>query len=256
MDKVVNFLTNKWFKFGVSFLSLLYPLFLAMVAWIVMGYYLEPTHEGALFTLYLFINVIFFGLMFFTRKTVITKICAMIIPFISFAILLFGFRNWFVIIPPVVVSVLIFFLCNVSETTKTILGTIYLIMYVVGVLVYLTLEMLFGSLTLVDVDLSKRSTTYSFSPDGQYRVVTYVDPEDKENRSVSFYLEETSDDLSLPFLECKRVLGCIHINTSAYNKPAKIEWKGENKLYIDGRERNFSFEPQPDDDEESDWTVL
>ncbi len=254
MDKVINFLNNKWFRFGVSFLSLAYPLFLTGVAWIMMGYYLEPTHEGALFTLYLFINIIFGGLMFFTRKQIVTKICAMISPFIAFAILLFGFGNWFVIVPPVVICILIFFLCNVSETTKTIIGTIYLIMYVVGVLVYLTLDMLFGNLALVEVNLDERSTTYTFSPDGQYRVVTYVDPDSIENRSVSFYLEETADDISLPFLECRRVLGCVHINTSPYNKPAKIEWKNDNKLFIDGRERKFSFEPLLDDDDE--WTVL
>lgn len=246
MNKVLEFLTNKWFKFGVSFLSIGYPVFLGFVAWITMGFFLQPTHSGALFTLYLFINVIFGGIMFFTRKQVVTRICAMITPLISFLILIFGFDNWFIIAPPVVVCVLIFFMCGVSETTKTILGTIYLLMYVVGVLVYLTLRMLLGNITLYDVKLSERSTTYTYSPDGLYRLVTYVEPEKAAQRTVSFYLEETEGDINLPFAECKKVLGCIHINTSAYDKPAKIEWKDEHTLYIDGRQREFSFEPLPD----------
>ena len=58
--------------------------------------------------------------------------------------------------------------------------------------------------------------------------------------------QETEGDITIPFAECKKVLGCIHINTSAYDKPAKIEWKDEHTLYIDGRKREFSFEPLPD----------
>ena len=246
MNKVVSFLTNRWFKFGVSFLSIGYPVFLGFVAWLMMGFYVQPTHSGALFTLFLFINVIFGGIMFFTRKQVVTRMCAMITPLISFAILMFGFDNWFIIVPPVAVCVLIFFLCGVSETTKTILGTIYLLMYVVGVLVYLTLRMLLGNLTLYDVKLSERSTTYTYSPDGLYRLVTYVEPEKDAQRTVSFYLEEAEGDISIPFAECKKVLGCIHINTSAYEKPAKIEWKDDHTLYIDGRQREFTFDPIPE----------
>ncbi len=246
MNKVLAFLTNKWFKFGVSFLSLGYPVFLGFVAWLMMGYYVQPTHSGALFTLFLFVNVIFGGIMFFTRKQVVTRMCAMVTPLISFAILIFGFDNWFIIVPPVVVCVLIFFLCGVSETTKTILGTIYLLMYVVGVLVYLTLRMLLGNITLYDVNLSERSTTYNYSPDGLYRLVTYVEPEKDAQRTVSFYLEQTEGDITVPFAECKKVLGCIHINTSAYDRPAKIEWKDKHTLYIDGRQREFTFDPIPE----------
>lgn len=81
MEKVISFLTNKWFKFGVSFLSIAYPVFLGFVAWLFMGYYLEPTHQGALVTLYIFINLIFFGIMLFTRKQIVTRIVAIISPF-------------------------------------------------------------------------------------------------------------------------------------------------------------------------------
>ena len=110
MEKVINFLTNKWFKLGVSVLSLGYIVFLSFVAWLMLGFYLEPTHQGALVTLYIFINLIFMGIMIFTRKQIITRIVAMIAPFISFAILLFGFGNWIAAIPPIVVSVFVFFI--------------------------------------------------------------------------------------------------------------------------------------------------
>lgn len=247
MEKVINFLTNRWFKLGVSVLSLGYPVFLGFVAWLMMGYYLEPTHQGALVTTYIFINLIFFGLMLFTRKQIITRIVAMVSPFIAFAILLFGFGNWFAAIPPIVVSVLIFFLSGMGETTKIVLGTIYLIMYVVGILVYLTFKMLFGNITLMDVDLSRRSTSYRYSPDKQYRIVLYVDPESDASRSVSFYLEQTDGDISLPFLECRNAMNGLHIITSDYNKPADVTWKDKHTLYVDGRKREFNFDAVADD---------
>ena len=253
MEKVINFLTNKWFKLGVSVLSIGYIVFLSFVAWLMLGFYLEPTHQGALITLYIFIHVIFMGIMLFTRKQIITRIVAMISPFISFAILLFGFGNWIAAIPAIVVSVFVFFICGMSETTKIILGTIYLIMYVVGVLVYLTFKMLFGNITLMDVDLSRRSTSYQYSPDENYRVVLYVDPEGDASRTVSFYLEETEGDISLPFLECRNAMGSLHIITSDYNKPAKIEWKDKNTLYVDGRLREFNFDAVDSDDTDEDY---
>lgn len=253
MEKVISFLTNKWFKFGVSFLSIAYPVFLGFVAWLFMGYYLEPTHQGALVTLYIFINIIFFGIMLFTRKQIVTRIVAIISPFLAFAILLFGFGNWFAAVPPIVVSVLIFLLSGTGETTKIVIGTIYLLMYVVGVLVYLTFKMLFGNITLMDVDLSARSTSYRYSPDKQYRIVLYVDPEGDASRSVSFYLEETDGDISLPFLECRNALGGIHIITSDYNKPADVKWKDKHTLYVDGRKREFNFDAVSTDDTSEDY---
>lgn len=250
MDKFIRFVNNKWLKFGVSFLSIGYPLLLCFVTWLVMGFYLEPTHIGALFTLYIFINLIFSGIMLFTRRQIITKICAMLNPLIAFAILLLGFGNWLIIAPPVAVSILIFFLCGAGETKKIVLGTLYLILYVVGVLVYLTLQMLMGNISLMEVDLSTRSTTYNYSPDKEYRIVTYVEPEKSQTRTVSFYLEEADGDISLPFLECRKVLGSIHLITSSYDDPAKLEWKNKNTLYIDGRLREFDFDAVVTDDEE------
>ncbi len=242
MEKFVKFITNKWFNLGVSVLTLAYPVFLGGIALLLAGYYLEPTHEGALYTLHIFINVIFVGLSLFTRKQIITRIVSVLSPFFAFAILLFGFGNWFFVVPCVVSSIVIFFITGVGETTKIVLGTIYLIMYVVGVLVYLTFEMLFGSISFMDVDLSRRSTGYRYSSDGLYRVVLYVDPESDKSRTVSFYLEETEGDISLPFVECRNARRSIHLITSDYSKPADVEWKDDHTLYIDGRLREFDFD--------------
>ncbi|MCH5324523.1 MAG: hypothetical protein J1E39_04845 [Eubacterium sp.] len=241
MEKLVSILTNKWLNLGVSVLSVLYPVLIIFTSWIYTAYYIEPVNQAALYVLYIFINVIFGGIMLFTRKQIVTVLCAMITPLLSFLLLILTFGNWIIIIPPVAVCVLIFFICGAGETAKTIIGTLYLILYVVGVLVYLTLSQLIGDFSLTSVDLSLRSTTYNYSPDKQYRIVTYAENYEDERRSVSFYLERASEDISIPFAECRRVLGSIHVITSAYDKPAKLEWKDDNTLYIDGRRKEFEF---------------
>lgn len=242
MDKLVSFFTNKWFKRALSVLGLGYPVFLCYVAWLTMGFYLEPTNAVALFVVYLFINVLFGGIMLLTRNQIISRALVLIDPLVVFAILILGFRQWYIIIPPFVICVLTFFLVRSDETKKMIFGTIYLMLYVVGVLVYLTFEMHMGRISFTDVDLSIRSTNYNYSPDGNYRVVTYVEPEKDQTRTVMFYLEKTDEDISLPFLEARKAVGSIHLITSGYDDPAKIEWKGDNTLYVDGRLREFDFD--------------
>lgn len=241
MDKLISFFTNKWLKLGVSVVTVFYPAVILFTTWIFTAFYLEPTNRAALYVLYIFINVIFGGIMFFTRKQLMTVIIALIIPLLSFFLLITAFGNWIIIIPPVAVSVLMFFFCAAGETAKTIVGTLYLILYVVGVLVYLTVSRLIGGLSLLPVDLDIRSTTYNYSPDRQYRIVTYAENIADERQTVSFYLERSKDDIDIPFAECRRVLGCIHLITSAYNEPAKLEWRGDHTLLIDGRRREFEF---------------
>ena len=242
MDKFLKIIGNQYVRLGVSILSLGYTAGLFYVAWIVLGYFIEPTNRPALITTYIFINVIFLGIMIYTRQQIFTRFCALVNPLLAFAILMLSFgRNWEFVIPPIIICVITFFITKTSETNKVVIGTIYLILYVVGVLVYLTFQRLMGNISLMEVDLSTRSTTYKYSPDEQYRIVTYVEPEKDSNRTVSFYLEESKDDIILPFVECKKVTGCIHLITSNYLRPATLEWKNDNDLYIDGRQRKYDF---------------
>lgn len=250
--KVISFLTNKWFKFGVSFLSIAYPVFLGFVAWLLWDIILSRRTRAHLLR-FISLSILSSSVLCFHKKADSHENCCDNFAFLAFTILLFGFGNWFAAVPPIVVSVLIFLLSGTGETTKIIIGTIYLLMYVVGVLVYLTFKMLFGNITLMDVDLSARSTSYRYSPDKQYRIVLYVDPEGDASRSVSFYLEETDGDISLPFLECRNALGGIHIITSDYNKPADVKWKDKHTLYVDGRKREFNFDAVSTDDTSEDY---
>ena len=52
MNKIFDILRNRWVKFGVSFLTPGFPVFLVFVDWLAFAYYLEPTNPVPLFLLW------------------------------------------------------------------------------------------------------------------------------------------------------------------------------------------------------------
>ncbi len=243
MDKILEILKNKWVKFGVSFLSLAFPVFILFVDWLSFAYYLEPINGVPLFLLYVLCNVIFGGIMFYTRKQIVTKIVVCITPLLAFLLLIIAFGQWYLIVPPVVICLLTFLACNTNETFKTILGTVYLLMFVVGTLVYLT--MLHFNLTvqslleITECDLSKRYGEYDYSTDGSYRLVRYIDNDNEERQSASFYVERTEEDIELPYLKCYKHLGSQKVLVSMYQDEVTYEWISDTKLLIDGRVKDI-----------------
>lgn len=243
MDKFLEILRNRWLKLGVSLLSLGLPAFLVMVDWLAFAYYLEPVNKIPLFLLYVLVNFIFAGIMFYTRKQIITRIVVLFTPLLAFVLLIIAFGQWYLIIPPVVVCAFTFLAAGTNETLKTILGTVYLLMFVVGTLVYLT--MLHFNLTvqtflqLSECDISKRSDIYSYSPDNTYRLVMYVDDAGNERSLTSYYVEKTKDDIELPYLHCYKHLYSQKVLVTMDQSSVVYKWLRDNELFIDGRPKNI-----------------
>ena len=160
MDKFLRFIKNKWFLLGISFLSLLYTVFLAKMVQLT-----------------------------FTSCLIIT---------------------------PVVVSAFIFLACGVGEAFKTVAGTLFLMMFVVGGLVYSVFVNFDISLRYVLVDQiygedqelehAVRNTDYLTSGDGRYRLVTYT--KDRDGKPVTeYYVEEAFRDEEYPFGIFRRSFG-------------------------------------------------
>ena len=259
MDKVLNFFRNKWLKFGVSFLSLGFPAFLGFVAWLAFAYYLVPTNPASLFALYLFINVIFAALMIYTRRQFVTQLVACISPIIAFAILIIGFGQWYLVAPPVITAFVIFFAVGTNETIKTVLGTIYLLMFVVGSLAYLTL--LYFNLDLNTLlsdssyDMSLRSEDVEYSTKGTYRLVRYIDDESKERRTVTYCVEQTEKDMQLWFLDCYYTYGAKRVLVTVYSNNTEYKWVADNQLLIDGKIRKISFDDKSEEDLSTETAV-
>ncbi len=227
MDKLVAFFKNVWFKRGVALICWGYTALLCWIAWLTFAFYSEYENPTALFVLYVFVNIAALGLMIYTRRQVITMINCMIIPPIVFLIVFFGFGNWYLIIPPVCVMVAMFFINTANETLKTVLGTMYLLIYVIGIAGYFAVEMLMGTITFTGVELSQRDKDFEkISPSGEYRIVRYIGNSQSDRRTASYYIEFTGDDEEIPFGFCKKVLGCKHALTQQYTDKTDdpIDW--------------------------------
>lgn len=268
MDKFLKFLKNKWFLLGISFLSLIYVFFLGKIAQLVFTSYLETENATTLTIMYVFVNFLFAVLMFFTRKQIPTIITAVLIPLEAFVIMIVGFGQWHIIIPPVVVSAVIFLACGVGESFKTVAGTLFLMMFVVGGLVY-SVFLNFGiSLRYVladqiyeedqELDYSARSLDYLISADGRYRLVNYT--KERDGLLITeYYVEEAYKDEEYPFVTFRRSFGCRKVLATAYENAApNPRWVSDDILYIDGKtvemEELFA-PPEADEEEETEETT-
>lgn len=217
MDTLVALFKNAWLKRGVALLCWGYTGLLIWIAWLNGACFLEYENPTSLFVVYVFVNIAALGLLIYTRRQVITQVNVMIMPPVVFATFLLAFGNWYMILPPLAVIIAMFFICTANETLKTVLGTMYLLMYVIGGAAYITITLLMGKMTVTGVDLDLRDRSYEeLSSDGQYRIVRYVDKPTGERRTASYYVEDVSKDTDIPFGIAKRVLGSGWIVTAKY----------------------------------------
>lgn len=234
MDILVAIFKNVWLKRGVALACCGYTIFLIWIDWLNLAYFMEYENPTSLFVLYVFVNCAVLGLVIYTRHQVITQINVMLMPPVLFVTFILAFGNWYMILPPLCVIVAMFFICRANETLKTVLGTMYLLMYVIGAAAYITITLLMGRMSLSGVDLQLRDRNYEvLSSDGHYRIVRYVDKPSGERRTASYYVEDTTEDIKIPFGSGKKVLGSGWVLTTKYtskdNNP--VSWV---KTTIDG----------------------
>lgn len=259
MDKLVAFFKNVWFRRAVALLCWGYTALMLWVAWLNFGFFFVFENPTPLFVLYLFVNIAALGLMILTRKQMFTKINAYILPPIVFAIVIFGFGNWYMIAPPLAVMVILFLVNNSNETLKTVLGTMYLLMYVIGVVGYIGIRMFMGDITFTGVDLTRRDPDYEkLSESGEYRIVRYIN-DTNERKTMTYYVEYTGDDVEIPLGLCKKVYDCRHVHTATYQNRSedRVSWSTQkvdgvktDVLLVEGslRENPYLIQPAEEDD--------
>jgi hypothetical protein len=235
LNKIFAFFGNRWAKFGFSFISAGYLYFLGWIAWQTFAYHFVFDNAAAVFLLYSFINVMFAIVMIYTRKCIITKIVTLFMhPFILI-LLIYGFGNWYLILPPFITAAVIFFASGVNESLKVILGTIYMILFVLAFLAYITLQSLTIQIPLkMDLHLREMPVVQDEPENAPFRIVAYVDPETKLNRTARFYIERTDLDLNLWNLTCERI-GRVRAGTVNYARDFELRWESPNTLVLDGR---------------------
>ena len=129
-------------QFLLSFLSLLYLKGVIKLAFYSMFYRLDiPEENRSKYCFMVSLVCIFFGaVMLFTRRQIITRIVIMCSMPFYLPIILFNYKYLVLLVPLGVMVVITYLASGTGEGPKTILGAVFLMMYVLGVFVFMTVQ--------------------------------------------------------------------------------------------------------------------
>ncbi len=139
----INFFKNVWFKRLVSILCWSYGALIIWISYLSVFYRVDYVNKVGFIVLNSVVSLVALLLMIYTRKQVITGILSMFMPLFAFPMVLMNYRQLPLIIPIMLVVLTMFFVGRAKETLKTIVGTLYLLLYIVGILGYLLVINLF-----------------------------------------------------------------------------------------------------------------
>lgn len=228
MDKVMKVLKNKWFILFVSILNGIYTAGLLYFAYIAVFYTIEFENTLKFAVIYSIISVIVGLLMYYTRRSALTAIFN-ILNFVAFLpSLLLNWGNWPLLIPAAIVTLFGFFSCKMNDAVKTVFGTIFLLVYIIGCIIFFLVMNVFMVKT-TDTVLES-----GISPSGNFRYYV-VNMENKSSGKTAVYIEPNTLDID--------VMGMFKLNTTMKklvkqaNNPTTMElnWNG-NILYINNEE--------------------
>ncbi len=236
MDKVMKVLKNKWFILFVSILNGVYTAGLLYFAYMAVFYTIEFENTLKFAVIYSIISVIVGLLMYYTRRSALTAVFNILNLVAFLPSLLLNWGNWPLLIPAAIVTLFGFFSCKMNDAVKTVFGTIFLLVYIIGCIIFFLVMNVFMVKT-TDTVLES-----GISPSGNFRYYV-VNMENKSSGKTAAYIEPNNLDID--------VMGMFKLNTTMKklvkqaNNPTTMElsWDGEilyinNEEYFD--EKDFS----------------
>lgn len=218
--------SNIWMKRVVSLLSPLYAVGVFWFAYYAVFYDMELLRPMQACVLVSAISIFALVVMLYTREQLITKLTSLLLlPGMLLPVLLY-FGQWGVLIPPLVVALVIFFFSGMSETAKTVWGTIFLLLYLLGSLLYFLVTSLFAPSTVTTV------VEQSTSPSGIYRC-TVTETVDSSNGSTKVSVESNELDkvYDLVVFRIKGLSRDVKIERPL-NQDVTLVWQTESRADI------------------------
>lgn len=235
MEMVKKVLKNKWFVFAVSILCTAYTVCLGYFAYATFFYEIKYTDKVSFAIIYAVFSLLFALLFFYTRKSFITCIVGMVNMAMFFPTLLMDWGNWPLLIPAAMVTVFGFFCCKMNDTVKTVFGTIFLLLYVLGGIAFFLIMNVFR-VTTVDTLLTAEGGIVS--PSENFRCYV-LDVQNKSSGKVAVYIEPNKLDKDMNFITLETTIKKLVKQANKENKDDalhyNVHWEGE-KLYINGEE--------------------
>ena len=211
---MTNIFSNKYVRFGLSCFNILYLLMIGVLSFWTFSYELRFSSEGVFFVFYIVLSVLFGVFMFVTRREFLTRLVSLTMLFVVFFLMIFNLERPLMFVPPLIIGVFMFFICSAGDTTKVIMGSLYILMFVVGLVVYNIASALFGGSAIetvlnssvtdqkvaLEYDMAKieHLNNRSISPDGKYRYYI-LDVQDNDRGKVIIVVEPNNLDINYNF---------------------------------------------------------
>ena len=225
--------SNVWLKRIASVFSLIYAIYICILSFRSF-FYDVIIKKPLVFCLYLsVVSAAALVVMIYSRKQLATKLASFVMIPALLPIIIMCLGSWEMIIPLAICAVTIFFASGANEGTKTLLGTLYLLVYILAALAYFIFTSYLASPAV------KKTVDEGVSPSEKYRyeVITTTD---SSGGCTTVMLEPNYMDINRSSVTYK-VRG--YNRKLCVKRPlteVKIEWK-EDDLYING-ERWFTPE--------------
>ena len=224
---VAKFFGNKWTKRVISLLSPFYCAIIIFFAYLSVFYTLDLREPGTACMIVTGGSVLALTTMLYTRKQLLTKIASLImLPVMVLPVMIY-FGQWNILAPLAFMALVIFFLSGLSETAKTIWGTIFLLVYLVGSLVYFLVTSMFAPATVTT------TVKTGVSPSGLYRYEV-TNTTDSSNGSTKISVESNTLDKVYFDMFYFRIKGLSRdvLIERPLQETCEIEWKTESRQEI------------------------
>jgi hypothetical protein len=221
-----TFFSNIWTKRAASLLSGFYCFAVCFLCYCSLYYSIEIGSNITICLLATGISLLFLIAMIYSRKQIITRIVSVVLLPAMLPVVLFYFGQWYLIIPIVATSLVIFLLSGLGEGAKTAFGTAFLLIYIFGSLGYFLVTSLFMPST------NKKEVALSVSPSKLYRC-SVVNVNDSSKGSTSVYVEPNDKDYDFKFVKFKlhSLERTVHMERPI-NANVKIEWAQKTRQEI------------------------
>ena len=215
----------KLIKTLVSILGAGYSALLLYFAYTTFFFDIEYTNQVTFAIVGAVVAVAVCFLDYFTRESKFTCFFGMLNMVLLFPTVMFDWGNWPLLIPAAVVTLFGFFCCHMNETAKTVFGTLFLLLYIIGGVAFYFVTSFFNVRT-IDTLIDTAA-----SPSGAFRYYT-LDVQNKASGKIVVYVQPNTLDKDNGMFTSKTTLKKM---ICQMNKPAEAQcsWDGEN-LYING----------------------
>ncbi len=217
------FFSNVWTKRFVSLIAALYTVGVCGLAYFSIFYSIHVDDRLSLCLVVSAVSVIALILMLYTRRQLLTRISSFLILTAMIPVVVLYFSEKAMLIPIVITGVLILLLSGAGEGTKTVVGTVILLLYIFAALGYFLFTSFF--VTTAKTDILKSGV----SPSGKYRY-EIVNTEDTSNGSTSVIIEPNYADVVYPFVtfRLKNMEHTVY-NVRPMCEEISVEWQEQKR---------------------------